>query len=286
MILDIHQNTPEWHELRKNKIGASDSPIICGISPWSTPLKLWETKKGLRENFVNDSMKRGIALEDKARRNIHCYQKPLLPAVVQSKIYPWMIASIDAMDKNGQIIEIKCPGKSSHDSWMRNGVPKHYLYQIQHQMFVCEVESCGFFSYCEDHSSSVGFFTIIARDESIINEIIEKGSEFFNCLQTYEMPIDSENDYADLSNNSEFAQYEKHLSELMMKKKYIEQEEEIARKKLIEISNNENVKGNIFKLKKIHRKGSIDYSKVEELNGIDLEKYRSQSSSYYKIARV
>ena len=42
------QGTSEWLENRKNHIGASDAPVVMGVSPWDTPYKLWENKLGRR----------------------------------------------------------------------------------------------------------------------------------------------------------------------------------------------------------------------------------------------
>ncbi len=52
------QHSNEWLELRKNKIGASDAPIIMKVSPWKTPYRLWEEKLGLTECVSNQAMKR------------------------------------------------------------------------------------------------------------------------------------------------------------------------------------------------------------------------------------
>jgi predicted phage-related endonuclease len=43
----MQQQTPEWLEFRKNKIGASDAPIIMETSPWKTPYQLWLEKLSL-----------------------------------------------------------------------------------------------------------------------------------------------------------------------------------------------------------------------------------------------
>ena len=42
MIVDLQQNTPEWLEFRRLRIGASDAPVIMEVSPYTTPYTLWE----------------------------------------------------------------------------------------------------------------------------------------------------------------------------------------------------------------------------------------------------
>lgn len=45
-FLNLLQNTQEWEKFRLQKIGASDAPIIMGVSPWKTPFQLWLEKQG------------------------------------------------------------------------------------------------------------------------------------------------------------------------------------------------------------------------------------------------
>lgn len=45
-FLNLLQNTQEWEKFRLQKIGASDAPIIMGVSPWKTPFQLWLEKTG------------------------------------------------------------------------------------------------------------------------------------------------------------------------------------------------------------------------------------------------
>ena len=45
MNIELTQNTPEWLEFRRKKIGASDAPIILEVSTWKTPYQLWLVKE-------------------------------------------------------------------------------------------------------------------------------------------------------------------------------------------------------------------------------------------------
>ena len=64
----LQQNTNEWLEFRRNKIGSSDAPIIMGKSPWKTPHQLWEEKMGIKDSFFeSQAMRRGKDLEPEAR---------------------------------------------------------------------------------------------------------------------------------------------------------------------------------------------------------------------------
>ena len=41
---ELVQQSEEWLEFRRSRIGASDAPIIMGVSPWKTHYKLWVEK--------------------------------------------------------------------------------------------------------------------------------------------------------------------------------------------------------------------------------------------------
>ena len=66
--ISLTQNTPEWLEYRKGHVGASDVPIIMGLSPWRTRYQLLLEKKGkLPGQKENASMRRGHEMEEAAR---------------------------------------------------------------------------------------------------------------------------------------------------------------------------------------------------------------------------
>jgi len=49
---------------RRTYIGASDVGAIIGVSPFSSPIELWQLKVGQAEQDVNDAMRMGTLLED------------------------------------------------------------------------------------------------------------------------------------------------------------------------------------------------------------------------------
>ena len=40
-VVKIRHNTPEWLEMRRTGIGASDAAAVLGISPFKTNVELW-----------------------------------------------------------------------------------------------------------------------------------------------------------------------------------------------------------------------------------------------------
>jgi len=66
-MIHLTQQTPQWHEMRKSMIGASDAPVIMGVSPWKTQHQLWLEKLGLYKQESGWHMQRGLELEEGAR---------------------------------------------------------------------------------------------------------------------------------------------------------------------------------------------------------------------------
>jgi len=175
------QNTDSWREFRKSRIGASDSPIILGLSPWTSPYELWEEKLGLRaEKDLSHAMTRGIDLEEEAR---NCYQQMtgefVFPIV---KIYPieeFLIASLDGINLEGtRIVEIKVPGKKTVDMAIKGEIPIHYQCQMQHQMLVTGLETCDYFCY----DGTKGYLIQLQRDDGFIDHMIAEEIHFYECL--------------------------------------------------------------------------------------------------------
>ena len=145
----INQNTTEWHELRKKHIGASDAPVIMGVSPWNTPYNLWQEKLGLLPVKDNPYINQFHEKEKIARNKfIEITGIQVSPLIVISNEHKFMMASLDGISTlRNYIVEIKCPGIKDYECALKGQVPKKYYPQLQHQMIVCNLEKCFYFSY-------------------------------------------------------------------------------------------------------------------------------------------
>lgn len=140
------QRTKEWYELRGGCITASDISQVL-----STPLaqsKVIERKTGDYKFFTCRAIEWGNKYEPVATRvyeqmfNVKIYDAPLLI----HHIYPFIGAScdgfiIDEENKEGSLIEIKCP----YSRQLGDKIPNHYLCQPKTQMEVTKVNKCNFF---------------------------------------------------------------------------------------------------------------------------------------------
>lgn len=275
------QNTAEWLENRKAHIGASDAPIIAGVSPWKTPYQLWQEKLDIIEkkeaNFAQREghRKEPLALEALEKETGLCLQ----PQVVFHPEIKWMMASLDAVDIGGKIIaEIKCPGIKDHEEALNGKVPEKYFPQLQHQMEVFKVSTMIYFSFHEGK----GKILEVKRDERYIKNLINQEKEFFLCLQELKAPPMTDRDFLSVNSveRSKLALRWKEVTTLM---NALEQEEKTLREALISTSKNQNSIGGGVRISRYLRKGSIDYGKIPQLKEVNLEVYRKSPIECWKI---
>lgn len=148
---NLEPNTSEWEEWRRQGIGASDSPIILGLSSYTTPFQLWQEKLGLIKREQNEYItQKGHMMEPKARAlyELDNDVADFSPMLAEHADHPWLRASFDGLSlERKKAIEIKFVGKDKHEDAKLGRVPAVYYPQLQHQLFVSGVESVDYVSY-------------------------------------------------------------------------------------------------------------------------------------------
>lgn len=286
------QNTPAWLEFRKNKIGASDAPIIMEDSPWSTPYELWKNKMGLSEpRTISAYMERGHDLEEGAR---NFFEKQtgiaVYPQVILHDTLEWMMASVDGLSIDGKtVVEIKCPGKQDHALAKNGTVPAKYYAQLQHQMAVCNVPSMYYLSYdvwsdnITRRREEEGYIIEVKRDPDYIKDLIQKETDFWNCMQSFNAPDLCDRDFENKDDDI-WIETACEWLDINVKIKALEEREQEIRGCLNQLSGGRNCSGGGIRVTKVVRKGSIDYSKIPVLHSVDLEQYRKPPSEFLKIS--
>lgn len=276
-ILDITQGSPEWHSLRKVMITATDAPVIMGVSPWKTKAQLYQEKISESvDSYKSPAMQRGLELEPHARE-LFAVKTGIetFPAVVVKGVF---MASLDGLSlSHKEIVEIKCPGKKDHTTAQSYRIPDHYYPQLQHQMFVTDLEHCYYFSF----DGTDGIILKIKRNDDYINKMIEKELEFHECVLTRTPPKDKENFLQ--RDDEEWLQLSSKWKILSSTIKDLERQEEEVRKRLIDLCGESSCLGHGISVTRIQRKGSVDYSKIPELKGVDLSQYKKEDSFFWKI---
>lgn len=141
-----------WLEERKKGLGSSDAGTIMGVSPFSTPLKLWRQRVGLDAPFAeSDAMRNGHFLEpavaaffaDATKSDIDPSSEGDWLAVDRDR--PWLRVSPDRLfwpegvahtAPNWCILEIKSTSKFVD----KDDLPLYWLCQVQYQMGIMGIQ--------------------------------------------------------------------------------------------------------------------------------------------------
>jgi len=276
---ELTQGTEEWLQLRKTKITATDAAVIMGMSKWKTATQLYYEKKSPEnKNITTPAMQRGITLEPFARSDFTLKTGiNVSPKVV---IKDWAMASLDGITDNGDIIvEIKCPGQIDHEIALNGEIPKHYIPQLQHQMYVCDRTWMYYYSF----DGKDGVIVKSNRDDVFIEKMVKAEKEFYQCLIENTPTEPSEKDFH-VRNDPLWVKKAMRWQEVNSSIKQLQKEEEELRNSLIDLSGNSNVMGAGISLCHVQRKGAIDYSKIEFLKDIDLELYRKEPTTCCRIS--
>jgi len=278
-MLDL-DNSPDT---RRNFIGASDAPVLMEVSPWKTSYQLWEEKVGLRENEGDNWAKKwGRLKEEEARQEFE--RQTGLIVFPQRFVHPeleWMVATLDGIDiERKDIVEIKCPGKIDHESAMDGVIPEKYIPQLVHQMIVMNLDRAYYFSY---HPSSNKILEL-GLDSAYAKTLLDKEKAFWNNVQTLTAPPLTERDYIPKEDLTWKETANEWLG-IQAQLQALQEREEALRQNLISMSGKSNVKGAGIKLSRVLRKGHIEYKNIPELKGVDLEKYRKESSESWRIGK-
>jgi putative phage-type endonuclease len=280
--IDLEQGSQEWLSWRKTVITATDCPAILGSSPWSTAYKCWQKKKGfLEEKETNEAMERGKRLEPEARAQFcERYGITMNPMVVESSEFDFLGASLDGISSLGNhILEIKCGGSVLHNQASNGIIPQYYLDQIQHQLLVTRAEKGYYYSY----NGKDGICIEVLPEPNFEERFMPKAREFLRCIAFDESPSLQEGDYRNMVDEPLWRDYAIEYRKVCDQIKHLEEMKEKYRKEILKLCREGNCIGNGIKVMKTLMKGRIAYDEIPEIRNVDLEKYRKNSITIWKI---
>jgi len=279
----LEQNTQDWLEFRRSRIGASDASVIMGLSAWPTPHDLYQEKVNGKEKPQSWAMSKGKILESEARElfeNIMMIK--VTPKVFQHDKIDWMIASLDGISDDAEtIVEIKCPSSvSSHLKAMEGTIPEHYKAQMHHQMYVTGLKKALYFSYFNGE----GEVLMLERDEEFIKKMLKAEKKFYECMVNKTPPEDAKvNQEYILETSEDFLNKSEKYKELDLAIKLMNEEKSILRESLIELAADRNIKGNGISICKKTVEGKINYKDMPFAFREEIEKFRSLPTESWTI---
>lgn len=203
----ISESKASWGN-RGDRIGASDLPIILGLSEYKSPADLWREKKGLVANEESFAALVGTAVENELFRqltkNINVLRASQgLPAVDESamvhntqslrnpNIAVWATATPDGFIGETDSIQIKY--SKSKKKWDGTGVPQDVWVQVQWEMLVSNRKVSHLYCVLE---SGFGWdfqeiYYEVPLDLTYCHEaLIPAAKKFWEALQMDECPFD------------------------------------------------------------------------------------------------
>lgn len=283
-VMKLVQGSPEWLHYRKTLRNASESATVMGLSPWMTPYQLWLVKTGRSTQEVTPAMAHGTALEPVARAAYEAQTGQVMqPLVLQEGLYS---ASLDGITLGGELIlEVKCPfrGKASELWKTANAgqVPEHYRLQVQHQLMVSEAHTAHLWVYAEDE----GLLLTIHRDELAMASIRKAWDGFQRYLDTDTPPPMGESD-AVIRTDAEWTMAAQVYLEAKRQAETATVALEQARDRLVDLTHHVREQGAGVSVVRLFKAGNVDYKKVPELRGVDLDKYRARGREEVRVTVV
>lgn len=191
-----YKDRASWLKARHKGIGASDAPVILGLSPWASPYSLWCEKINPPMDLdSNLAMRIGADIEKTIseiyqKETGHRLTNPGRYTISSHADYPWMLATIDrdaahvdGFDGEG-VAEIKNVTEYKLGDW-KEGAPLLYQVQLQHQLAVTG-RAWGVLIALVGGNKLIHHF--YRRDNRLIAAMIPKLERFHECCHRRTCP--------------------------------------------------------------------------------------------------
>ena len=283
-VLKLVQGSQEWLDYRRTMRNASETPAVLNLSPWLTPYSLWLIKTGRSTQAVTSPMAHGTKLEPEARA---AYEEQsgnvMQPLVMNDGPYS---CSLDGINLAGDmIVEIKCPfRRKQSELWKgvaEGKVPAMYAAQIQHQLMVSGAATAHLWVYAD----GVGILITVARDEALMASIRDAWDVYQQYLDEDTPPPLTERDSAQRDDPA-WAEAAAAYLEAKRTADAAAETLEATRKALAALSAHPRSTGAGVSVIRLWKKGNVDYRRVPELKGVDLDRYRSEGRQEVRVTTV
>lgn len=286
IILDVIQGSREWLDLRQHSLGATSASILSNNNHWRDKLDLYNEMVLGKTVPMNDRMRKGMELEPIARKLCEGHVGVTLNTpTIRHKTIPFMHASLDGIDSSLKCaFEIKCSKKCYEDA-VKGVIPIYYQYQLQQQMLIGELVHMFYAAYWEGEIEIIQVY----KDETICKEIELNAINFYESHIRPQVPPNSrKDDVAELEFKDEDTKTSiqlnlANLESIREKIKHLEKIEEYLEEQIYAECGDETCRVGKWKITRCERKGAVDYKIIPALEGICLESYRKQPTTYWKI---
>jgi putative phage-type endonuclease len=190
-----------WLARRVHGLGASDAPVILGLSKYRSPFQLYHEKLGLAaaDPAESEAAEWGLTLEAPLsarfeRETGRLTMTPPAHMIYQHNTIDWLLASIDrwqhAIGPSGVPIEGWSPLELKTSNWAldkdwKEEAPLAYQVQLQHQL---AVSGASMGSIAGLIGGQKFIWTDIQRDDAFIDILLAEEAKFWQRLLDHDTP--------------------------------------------------------------------------------------------------
>ena len=291
------QRTKEWFEKRKGRITGSRVGAILGLSPWQKPADVLRAM--VREYHCAESEFTGNPATDHGNNNeqraLLAFMRETDLQVEQCGFFAYgdrMGSSPDGLTSDGGVLELKVPfGLRNGGEFKSLAEQPHYAAQVQMEMLSTGRTHAYFAQYIAPKGDPLSLDYVAEQiniervefDPEWIDSVLPKISAFYDL---YLSELDNPEHLEPLRTSIDTPEAGTLLTELDTLRK--RQKEDAAREKevlaqLIEMADGKNALIHGRKLTRVERVGNVQYAKIPELKGVDLDKYRGKPSTSWRL---
>jgi hypothetical protein len=226
-------------------------------------------------------MTHGTEMEPAARATYEKLTAQVMePLVLQEGDYS---ASLDGITLDGSLIlEVKCPFKGrASELWKdvaAGEIPAQYWWQVQHQLMVADATLAHLYVF----DGTEGLLLDIKPKPEVWPQITDAWDAFQRFLDTDSPPPLTEKDVR-LREDREWID----AAAVYITAKQVADDAaaalDAAKAALIALASHLSESGGGVKVTRFSKVGTIDYKKVPELKGVDLERYRGKSREEVRV---
>lgn len=260
-IINLEQGTQEWLDYRKDRFSASVTPVLFGVGYHKVYQEAYYRYGGGKRPDISciPAVQLGLEYEPKVRDFINVsLGRDFKSLVCEYEQDGRFIASLDGYD-NGEVLEIKVSEceliayRKSHE------VPLRYMYQVQHQMMVCNAKKALLTIAYPKYDGTLDIELInIEPDRTMQDEIKSKWLEFESTYKYKNI------DYQALIKTDELCEVQKQL-------KVLEEREKELKSYFYQFDDSTIYETPTAKLTySIGTRETIDYKAIVERNGYEI----------------
>ena len=281
----IEQRSKEWFKQRVGKITGSRVGAILGMNPWQKPKDVMRSMvreyHGAKSEFSgNVATEYGTNFESIAQGDfeIETGLNVTETGFHISSEYEWLGASPDGLINDDSALEIKCPYGAKDTGKFKSIIEQpHYYAQNQIELLCTNKKKCYFYQW----SHQVTMLEVVDFNNHWIEENIPKLKSFYDdYLKEIKSP---DKHLADLVQTKEAQalvdEYNQYKQDMAQAKEFMED----AKRRLIKLADGKKTNISGVLVYECERKGNVDYKKVPELDGVDLDQYRGKPTKYWAV---